>query len=109
MSICELKNNCFEVVLGGHPLIHPLSFLHGDLKQANLLLDIKSKFIKLVGFEKDTLKVSNKLLEISCDSSHYAYPEIVMGTHYYGGLSGRLGPVILYIPPLLFIDWPFVI
>ncbi|AQZ16087.1 HSL1 (YKL101W) [Zygosaccharomyces parabailii] len=77
----------FRHVVQGVSYCHAFNICHRDLKPENLLLDKKNKSIKIADFGMAALEVSNKLLQTSCGSPHYASPEIVMGRPYHGGPS----------------------
>ncbi|CUS20637.1 LAQU0S01e11188g1_1 [Lachancea quebecensis] len=77
----------FRQIIEGTAYCHSFNICHRDLKPENLLLDKKNKRIKIADFGMAALQTSNKLLETSCGSPHYASPEIVMGKTYNGGPS----------------------
>lgn len=77
----------FRQIIEGTAYCHGFNICHRDLKPENLLLDKKNKRIKIADFGMAALQTSNKLLETSCGSPHYASPEIVMGKNYNGGPS----------------------
>ncbi|QLL30592.1 hypothetical protein HG536_0A04100 [Torulaspora globosa] len=77
----------FKQIIQGVSYCHSFNICHRDLKPENLLLDKKNKTIKIADFGMAALEVSNKLLQTSCGSPHYASPEIVMGKSYHGGPS----------------------
>lgn len=77
----------FKQIVQGVSYCHSFNICHRDLKPENLLLDKKNRTIKIADFGMAALEVSNKLLETSCGSPHYASPEIVMGRPYHGGPS----------------------
>ncbi|GAV55504.1 hypothetical protein ZYGR_0AV01350 [Zygosaccharomyces rouxii] len=77
----------FRQIVQGVSYCHSFNICHRDLKPENLLLDKKNKSIKIADFGMAALEVSNKLLQTSCGSPHYASPEIVMGRPYHGGPS----------------------
>lgn len=56
------------------------------MKPENLLLD-KERNIKIADFGMAAMERSDKLLETSCGSPHYASPEIVAGLNYHGASS----------------------
>ncbi|SCV00312.1 LAMI_0G04214g1_1 [Lachancea mirantina] len=77
----------FRQIIEGMAFCHSFNICHRDLKPENLLLDKKNGHIKIADFGMAALQTSNKLLETSCGSPHYASPEIVMGKTYHGGPS----------------------
>lgn len=77
----------FKQIIEGVAYCHSFNICHRDLKPENLLLDKKNRRIKIADFGMAALQTSNKLLETSCGSPHYASPEIVMGKTYNGGPS----------------------
>ncbi|SCU94724.1 LADA_0G10682g1_1 [Lachancea dasiensis] len=77
----------FKQIIDGTAYCHGFNICHRDLKPENLLLDKRNKRIKIADFGMAALQTSNRLLETSCGSPHYASPEIVMGKSYHGGPS----------------------
>lgn len=77
----------FRQIVQGVSYCHSFNICHRDLKPENLLLDKKNRSIKIADFGMAALEVSNKLLQTSCGSPHYASPEIVMGKPYHGSPS----------------------
>lgn len=86
--LCEREAvHYFKQIIQGVSYCHAFNICHRDLKPENLLLDKKNSTIKIADFGMAALEVSNKLLQTSCGSPHYASPEIVMGKQYHGGPS----------------------
>ncbi|QLQ78158.1 hypothetical protein HG537_0A04050 [Torulaspora globosa] len=86
--LCEREAvHYFKQIVQGVSYCHSFNICHRDLKPENLLLDKKNKTIKIADFGMAALEISNKLLQTSCGSPHYASPEIVMGKSYHGGPS----------------------
>ena len=77
----------FKQIVQGVAYCHGFNICHRDLKPENLLLDKKKKSIKIADFGMAALETSEKLLETSCGSPHYASPEIVLGQKYHGSPS----------------------
>ncbi|CDO96033.1 unnamed protein product [Kluyveromyces dobzhanskii CBS 2104] len=77
----------FKQIIQAVAYCHGFSICHRDLKPENLLLDKKKKSIKIADFGMAALEISDKLLETSCGSPHYASPEIVLGQKYHGSPS----------------------
>ncbi|AMD18869.1 HBL033Wp [Eremothecium sinecaudum] len=77
----------FKQIVKGVAYCHHFNICHRDLKPENLLLDKKTRTVKIADFGMAALQTSNKLLETSCGSPHYASPEIVMGQKYHGSPS----------------------
>ncbi|KAL6947222.1 hypothetical protein ACO0QE_002101 [Hanseniaspora vineae] len=77
----------FKQIIEGVSYLHKFNICHRDLKPENLLLDKKNKKIKIADFGMAALEVSDKLLQTSCGSPHYASPEIVTGKKYHGSSS----------------------
>ncbi|EDO15082.1 hypothetical protein Kpol_431p9 [Vanderwaltozyma polyspora DSM 70294] len=77
----------FKQIINGISYCHSFNICHRDLKPENLLLDKKRRIIKIADFGMAALQVSNRLLQTSCGSPHYASPEIVMGKCYNGAPS----------------------
>ncbi|KAK8869825.1 hypothetical protein IAR55_000393 [Kwoniella newhampshirensis] len=76
----------FQQIIAGVDYCHRFNICHRDLKPENLLLDAE-KNIKIADFGMAALEPSDKLLETSCGSPHYASPEIVAGMSYHGAAS----------------------
>lgn len=76
----------FKQIINGISYLHQFNICHRDLKPENLLLDF-NKNIKIADFGMAALEISDKLLETSCGSPHYASPEIVAGKNYHGAPS----------------------
>ncbi|VVT45282.1 uncharacterized protein SAPINGB_P000698 [Magnusiomyces paraingens] len=76
----------FRQIINGVDYCHHFNICHRDLKPENLLLD-KNRNIKIADFGMAALETSDKMLETSCGSPHYASPEIVSGKNYHGGPS----------------------
>lgn len=66
----------FQQIIAGVDYCHRFNICHRDLKPENLLLDAE-KNIKIADFGMAALEPSDRLLETSCGSPHYASPEIV--------------------------------
>lgn len=76
----------FRQIIYGVDYCHRFNICHRDLKPENLLLD-KHRNIKIADFGMAALETSDKMLETSCGSPHYASPEIVAGKNYHGAPS----------------------
>ncbi|ORX39867.1 kinase-like domain-containing protein [Kockovaella imperatae] len=76
----------FQQIIAGVDYCHRFNICHRDLKPENLLLD-RERNIKIADFGMAALEPSDKLLETSCGSPHYASPEIVAGMSYHGAAS----------------------
>ncbi|XBW37210.1 hypothetical protein QEN19_002790 [Hanseniaspora menglaensis] len=77
----------FRQIIQGVSYLHKFNICHRDLKPENLLLDKSNQKIKIADFGMAALELSDKLLETSCGSPHYASPEIVKGSKYNGSPS----------------------
>ncbi|AET41218.1 protein kinase HSL1 Ecym_7392 [Eremothecium cymbalariae DBVPG len=77
----------FKQIVQGVSYCHHFNICHRDLKPENLLLDKKNLSVKIADFGMAALETTDKLLETSCGSPHYASPEIVMGQKYHGSPS----------------------
>ncbi|KAG0672144.1 hypothetical protein C6P43_002234 [Kluyveromyces marxianus] len=77
----------FKQIIQAVAYCHGFNICHRDLKPENLLLDKKKKSIKIADFGMAALETSDRLLETSCGSPHYASPEIVLGQKYHGSPS----------------------
>ena len=66
----------FQQIIAGVDYCHRFNICHRDLKPENLLLDAE-KNIKIADFGMAAIEPSDRLLETSCGSPHYASPEIV--------------------------------
>ncbi|GMM33203.1 protein kinase [Saccharomycopsis crataegensis] len=76
----------FKQIIAGVNYCHSFNICHRDLKPENLLLD-RNHNIKIADFGMAALEVTNKMLNTSCGSPHYASPEVVTGESYHGGPS----------------------
>lgn len=76
----------FRQIIHGVEYCHRFNICHRDLKPENLLLD-KHRNIKIADFGMAALETSDRMLETSCGSPHYASPEIVAGKIYHGAPS----------------------
>ncbi|KAE8231951.1 hypothetical protein CF326_g3020 [Tilletia indica] len=77
----------FRQIMYGLDHCHRFNICHRDLKPENLLLDSTKRIVKLADFGMAALQPSEKMLETSCGSPHYASPEIVSGKSYIGSAS----------------------
>ncbi|ODV84614.1 hypothetical protein CANARDRAFT_29140 [[Candida] arabinofermentans NRRL YB-2248] len=78
--------NYFRQIIKGVEYCHRFNICHRDLKPENILLD-KNHNIKIADFGMAALETTQRLLETSCGSPHYASPEIVAGRNYHGSPS----------------------
>ncbi|KAK0522892.1 serine/threonine-protein kinase gin4 [Tilletia horrida] len=77
----------FRQIIYGLDYCHRFNICHRDLKPENLLLDSTKRGVKIADFGMAALQPSEKMLETSCGSPHYASPEIVSGKSYKGSAS----------------------
>lgn len=77
----------FRQIIFGMDYCHRFNICHRDLKPENLLLDEAKKIVKVADFGMAALQPTEKMLETSCGSPHYASPEIVSGKRYKGTAS----------------------
>lgn len=77
----------FRQIIFGMDYCHRFNICHRDLKPENLLLDETKKIVKVADFGMAALQPTEKMLETSCGSPHYASPEIVSGKRYKGTAS----------------------
>ncbi|EST04522.1 Protein kinase domain protein [Kalmanozyma brasiliensis GHG001] len=77
----------FRQIIFGMDYCHRFNICHRDLKPENLLLDETKKIVKIADFGMAALQPTEKMLETSCGSPHYASPEIVSGKRYKGTAS----------------------
>ena len=77
----------FRQIIFGVDYCHTFSICHRDLKPENLLLDGSRSTVKIADFGMAALQPTEKMLETSCGSPHYASPEIVSGMTYDGTAS----------------------
>ena len=73
----------FRQIIAGLSYCHRFNICHRDLKPENILLD-KDRNIKLADFGMAALQPSDRWLNTSCGSPHYAAPEIIYGRKYRG-------------------------
>lgn len=116
----------FQQIIAGVDYCHRFNICHRDLKPENLLLDAE-KNIKIADFGMAALEPSDRLLETSCGSPHYASPEIVAVSFILAdeitartrhGLTPHSGHVIsrccerylvMWCDPVRSVDWPTAI
>ncbi|KAN0061309.1 serine/threonine-protein kinase gin4 [Thecaphora frezii] len=77
----------FRQIIFGMDYCHRFNICHRDLKPENLLLDATKRIVKVADFGMAALQPTEKMLETSCGSPHYASPEIVSGKRYKGSAS----------------------
>lgn len=77
----------FRQIIFGVDYCHRFNICHRDLKPENLLLDASKRTVKVADFGMAALQPSERMLETSCGSPHYASPEIVSGKSYKGTAS----------------------
>lgn len=77
----------FRQIIFGMDYCHRFNICHRDLKPENLLLDATKKIVKVADFGMAALQPTERMLETSCGSPHYASPEIVSGKSYKGTAS----------------------
>ncbi|CEP11537.1 hypothetical protein [Parasitella parasitica] len=97
--IPEIKaRELFSQIANALAWCHARHICHRDLKPENILLDNDRKSIKIADFGMAVMQPTNKLLQTSCGSPHYASPEIVRGIPYYGPAADVWSAgVILYV------------
>lgn len=66
----------FQQIISGVDYMHQFNICHRDLKPENVLLDGDGN-VKIADFGMAAIQVTDRLLETSCGSPHYAAPEIV--------------------------------
>ena len=74
----------FQQIISGVEYLHKLKVVHRDLKPENLLLDTKTKDLKIVDFGLSNLykNTKNQMLKSACGSPSYAAPEMLNGKEY---------------------------
>ncbi|MCO5576758.1 hypothetical protein L7F22_030577 [Adiantum nelumboides] len=77
----------FRQIIFGVDYCHRFNICHRDLKPENLLLDASKRTVKVADFGMAALQPSERMLETSCGSPHYASPEIVSGKSFKGTAS----------------------
>ncbi|ERF74729.1 hypothetical protein EPUS_04898 [Endocarpon pusillum Z07020] len=73
----------FRQIIAGLSYCHRFNICHRDLKPENLLLDA-GRNIKIADFGMAALQPTDRWLNTSCGSPHYAAPEIIHGKRYRG-------------------------
>ncbi|KAI8637226.1 kinase-like domain-containing protein [Parasitella parasitica] len=97
--IPEIKvRELFSQIASALAWCHARHICHRDLKPENILLDSDQKSIKIADFGMAIMQPTNRLLQTSCGSPHYASPEIVRGIPYYGPAADVWSAgIILYV------------
>lgn len=74
----------YQQIISGVEYLHKLKIVHRDLKPENLLLDSKTKDLKIVDFGLSNLYNTSKnyMLKSACGSPCYAAPEMLNGKEY---------------------------
>ncbi|PYI03014.1 Pkinase-domain-containing protein [Aspergillus sclerotiicarbonarius CBS 121057] len=72
----------FRQIIAGLDYCHRFNICHRDLKPENILLDLQHN-VKLADFGMAALQ-TNRWLNSSCGSPHYAAPEVIGGKIYLG-------------------------
>ncbi|PWY90519.1 Pkinase-domain-containing protein [Aspergillus sclerotioniger CBS 115572] len=73
----------FRQIIAGLGYCHRFNICHRDLKPENILLDRQCN-VKLADFGMAALQPTNRWLDTSCGSPHYAAPEVIEGKTYLG-------------------------
>ena len=74
----------YQQIISGIEYLHKNSIVHRDIKPENLIIDIKTKDLKIVDFGLSNIfnTEKTKLLSSSCGSPSYAAPEMLQGKSY---------------------------
>lgn len=76
----------FRQIVAGLSYCHRFNICHRDLKPENILIDSNCN-IKLADFGMAALQPTDRWLNTSCGSPHYAAPEIIAGRKYRGAIA----------------------
>ena len=98
----------FKQLISGIEYLHTLGICHRDIKTENLIIEQKTKQIKIIdfGFSNKYSDKPNKLLSSTCGSPCYSAPEMLEGQLYKGsGVDIWSAGVVLYV--MLFKKLPF--
>jgi len=82
-----LENECiniFSQILKGMSYLHELSIVHRDLKLDNLIIDTKTKGVKIIDYGFGCITTWSKLLNFFCGTPSYMPPEIIQRKEYIG-------------------------
>ena len=72
----------YQQIISGIEYLHKIKYVHRDIKPENLLINEKTKELKIVDFGLSNLFTSKTLLESACGSPSYAAPEMLIGKKY---------------------------
>ena len=71
----------FQQIISGIEYLHKMNVTHRDIKPENLLINEKTKELKIVDFGL-SCNFNNQLLSTACGSPSYAPPEMLEGKKY---------------------------
>jgi len=74
----------FQQIVSAISYCHRRKVAHRDLKPENLLLDSKTRTIKIADFGLSNIIDDGELLQTACGSPNYAAPEVISGLQYSG-------------------------
>ena len=74
----------YQQIISGLEYLHKNNIVHRDIKPENLIIDRKTKDLKIVDFGLSNIfnTEKTKLLQSSCGSPSYAAPEMLQGKKY---------------------------
>ena len=74
----------FQQIISGIEYLHKIKYVHRDIKPENLLINEKTKELKIVDFGLSNIYTnpSKHLLQSACGSPSYAAPEMLTGEKY---------------------------
>ena len=80
----KIACHIYQQIISGLEYLHKNNIVHRDIKPENLIIDRKTKDLKIVDFGLSNIfnTEKTKLLQSSCGSPSYAAPEMLQGKKY---------------------------